>query len=215
MDGSIVKDYTNKWKVTYIAADGTETPNKIWTDYGQIIELDGKKYFHRVQDLYDPKMNLQNTWINMVEHETLAPVSFSTLSPRGKFSHYNFSGVKITGSTNLASKENNSTPVEVQLEEAVYDWNLYGMLLVGLPLKKGLIAKMPFYGPQANQLKWLVASIQGKEDLELPNGNGISTFKINTNQKSSLLGEPKCTLCYQTRARSAKWSDAPLGNGLI
>ena len=52
IDGTIIKPYTNKWKVTLIKPNGEKVPNKIWTDYGQIIDLGDKKYFHRVQNLY-------------------------------------------------------------------------------------------------------------------------------------------------------------------
>ncbi|MEP5611418.1 MAG: hypothetical protein ABJP45_04180 [Cyclobacteriaceae bacterium] len=182
LDGERITDYTNKWKVTFVDSEGKETPNKIWTDYGQIISLDGKKYFHRVQDLYDPQMNLQDTWINMVEHKTLVPVSFSTLNPKGGFAHYQFDGAKITGNTNQATA-GELTEIDLSFDEAVFDWNLYGMLLVGLPFKTGLIAKLPFYAPQQGGLGWIAASVVGKESMKMPDGKSIQTWKVQTNQR--------------------------------
>lgn len=181
LNGERIVDYTNKWKVTVVDSEGKGTPNKVWTDYGQIISLDGKKYFHRVQDLYDPQMNLQDTWINMVEHKTLVPISFSTLKPNGGFAHYQFAGDKITGSTNLVNPDE-VTEIDLTLGEKVYDWNLYGMLLVGLPMKKGLVAKFPFYAPQSSGLGWITASITGKESMKLANGKMVQTWKIVTDQ---------------------------------
>ncbi len=182
IDGTIIKPYTNKWKVTYFDAQGKAVPNKIWTDYGQIIKLDGKQYFHRVQDLYNPKMNLLVTWINMVELKTLIPVSFSTISPSGGFSHYQFDGNHIVGSANNLSKELEVTSIDKTLEESVYDWNLYGMLLIGLPLKVNLIVKLPFANTPSGELKWLVAHVTGKVQLPLPDNKTIATWKVNTNQ---------------------------------
>ena len=181
IDGSIIQAYTNKWKVTYLDASGNQTPNKIWTDYGQIIELEGKTYFHRVQDLYDPSMNLLDTWINMVEHKTLIPVTFSTLSPNGKFLHNQFSGNKITGRTNQGPS-GETTEIDVELEQDVFDWNLYGMLLIGLPLKEGLIAKMPFYSSKESNSQWLIAQIDNSEVLEFASGKKYITRKVLTNQ---------------------------------
>jgi len=182
LNGERITDYTNKWKVTFVDAEGKETPNKIWTDYGQIISLDGKKYFHRVQDLYDPQMNLQDTWMNMVEHKTLVPVSFSTLNPKGGFAHYQFNGAKITGNTNQAT-EGEVTEINLALEEKVFDWNLYGMLLVGLPFKVGLVAKLPFYAPQQGGLGWIAATVVGGESVKMPDGTSIQTWKVLTNQR--------------------------------
>ncbi len=181
LSGEFIKDYTNKWKVTFIDALGNSTPNKIWTDYGQVIKLDGKKYFHRVQDLYDPNMNLQDTWINMVEHKSLVPVSFSTLNPSGGFLHYQFDGDKITGRTNKI-KEGEVTEINIELEEKIYDWNLYGMLLVGLPLEEGLVAKMPFYAEQLKGLNWITVSVEDEIQMNLPNGKTTQTWKVNTDQ---------------------------------
>ncbi|HNP16811.1 MAG TPA: hypothetical protein PKL31_00145 [Fulvivirga sp.] len=182
IDGTIIKPYTNKWKVTYFDAQGKAVPNKVWTDYGQIIELDDKQYFHRVQDLYDPKMNLLVTWINMVELNTLLPVSFSTLSPSGGFSYYQFDGNHIIGSANNQSKEREIISIDKTLAESVYDWNMYGMLLIGLPLKEHLIAKLPYASTPSGELKWLVAHVTGKDQLSVPNNKTITTWKVETNQ---------------------------------
>lgn len=181
INGEIIKDYTNKWRVTYVNAQGEEVPNKIWTDYGQVIELDGKNYFHRVQDLYDPEMNLVDTWINMVEHKTLAPVSNSTLKPTGSFLHIQFAGDKLTGTTNQV-KASEVTEFSADFDQEVFDWNLYGMLLVGLPLKEGFVAKLPFYSLQKNGQDWLSLAVTAKETLPLANGKKVTTWKIETNQ---------------------------------
>ena len=181
IDGSIIEDYTNKWKVTYISGDGKKVPNKIWTDYGQVMTLGEKDYFHRVQDLYDPQMNLLDTWINMVEHKTLTPVSSSTLKPSGLFSHVKYEGTVAILRTNTTSKDTTTLETQTDFGQQVFDWSLYGMLLVGLPMEEGLIAKLPIVGKAS--IGWLVVHVAGKEALTLPEGREITTWKVVTNQR--------------------------------
>ena len=182
IDGTLIKPYTNKWKVTYITADGKEVPNKIWTDNGQIIKLNHQELFYRIQCIYDPNMELLDTWINLVEHKTLIPKHFSTLNSNGGFSYFDFKNNVVNGSTNLnPSKKTNI--INTEFEELAFDWNLYGMLLVGLPLEKNLIAKMPIYNIQNKKTEWLIVQviaqdhlIYGTEQIE------IATYKILTNK---------------------------------
>ncbi len=179
--GDIIKPYTNKWKLTFVDAQGNKTPRGVWTDYGQIITLKGVKYFHRLQDLYNANMELTDTWINMVDYKTLKPVSFQTINPQGGFSLYQFDGNKVIGRTNL-NKEKSIKESTASLKSNVFDWNLYGMLLVGLPFKKDLVAKLPFYDSNTNTLKWLVLTIEKSEQVKL-SGKEYKTWRIVTNQK--------------------------------
>lgn len=182
MDGSFIENYTNKWKVTYQTANGQSTPNKFWTDYGQIITIRGKEYFHRVQDLYSPTWELQDTWINMTERKSLTPVSFTTISPQGKFAHYEFNELAVNGKSNGLPANDEVSEVSQVLEAEVFDWNLYGMLLVGLPMKKGQVYKLPFFDTTSKSLKWLSAFIEKKESIKLPNGEKIEVWKVVTDQ---------------------------------
>lgn len=197
IDGAIIKDYTNKWKVTFINAEGVETPNRVWTDYGQVIELDGKKYFHRVQDLYDPNMNLQETWINMVELQTLTPVSFSRTTPKGKFTFMEFEGNTIINTSNFLSEDLSSTENSIELEKPVYDWNLYGMLLVGLPFEKGVSVKIPIYSAPTNQLDWLVTTVDGQEKITLSDGEKLTTWKLTTDKNLTFWLTKKAPYVHQ------------------
>ncbi len=132
-------------------------------------------------------MNLLDTWINMVEHKTLIPVSFSTLKPDGKFSHYQYEGNTVKGRNNLNLKDTTVIQSTIDLGQKTYDWNLYGMLLVGLPFEEGLVAKMPFYNAQTNSLKWLTAHVVAKEIIPLPNNETITTWKVETNDTTQKL----------------------------
>lgn len=180
VDGTIIRDYTNRWKVTHVASDGTKTPSRIWTDYGQIMSLNGTDYLHRVQDLYDPNMNLQETWINMVEHRTLRPLSFSRMTPSGSFATITFDSLSVHVMGNIFTNPKDTT---TSVPQPVFDWNLYGILLVGLPFDVGFTARMPFYSMQSNTTDWLRVEVLGEEKLTDPSGSEIITTKIITDKQ--------------------------------
>jgi len=181
IDASFFENYTNKWKVTFITKEGKEIPNRIWTDFGQRIELNGKTYLHRVQDLYSPDYKLQDTWINMVELPSLKPWYFSTINPNGGFSYYNFYDDKLIIRSNL-NKEAKTNTDTLSLDNAIFDWNLYGMLLTGLDFNEGTIYSMPFYNPVLKQVSDLVVNVVGEETVTDLNNKSYNTWKLMTNQ---------------------------------
>jgi len=78
IDGSFIQPYTNKWQVSVVDENGNKSTVRIWTDYAQILEIESEDYLHRVQDLYSPNMELQETWINVVVKENLLPRRFAS-----------------------------------------------------------------------------------------------------------------------------------------
>ena len=181
LQGELIKPYTNKWKLTLIDGKGNKTPRGFWTDYGQNIQIDGVEYFHRVQDLYNAASKLTDTWTNMTELKSLRPVSFQRINPNGGYAFYQFNGNKVSVTSNF-NKDKQIDTKEIELKEPVFDWNLYGMLLVGLPMKEGRVVKLPFFDTNTNKLSWLIANIEKKETLKLY-GKRYRTWKITTNQK--------------------------------
>lgn len=182
IDGSFIKDYTNKWEVYFVDAQGNEVLNRVWTDYGQIMELDGVAYLHRVQDLYAPNMNLADTWINMVEHISLKPQKFYSIQPTGIMSYFSFYDDSVTYRTNATSQDLSFSAGTHELSEPVFDWNLYGFLLVGLPFDDGAVYSMPFYNNQTGQINKLIATIAEQETIITLSGKKVQTTKVNTNQ---------------------------------
>ena len=137
VDGSFIKPYTNQWKTTRVDKNGQKTlVYKRWTDYGQIIEMDGVKYFHRVQDLYNAVGKITDTWTNLVEQETLLPKLSHRINPNGGFFHLEFTPKAIKGRKSKTPQGGEPTQIDIALTKPVYDWSLYSMLLVGLPLRR-------------------------------------------------------------------------------
>lgn len=180
MDASFIEDYTNKWKMSFVDLDGKETPERIWTDYGNIMELEGRKYFHRVQDIYSAELKHMETWVNLVEFGSLKPWQFYTTKSSGGNSFYEFSGSKLVIHSNL-NKRKEQTTVTADLSKPVFDWNLYGLLLVGLPFEKGAVYKLPYYNPKTKKEDFLIINVEGQEIVENLSNDKIETWKLKSN----------------------------------
>jgi hypothetical protein len=179
LEGSFIQPYTNQWKVSVIDSSGNKQHMRYWTDYAQILELDGVSYLHRVQDLYSPEYGLQQTWINTVQHADLTPLRYSLESTNGNLLHLNFDGNKVT---QRAFVEGEFKSEEFETEHHLYDWNLYGILLIGLPFQKNISYKIPYWSQQTKTEEILTATLEGQERVQTLSGNNHLTQKITTDK---------------------------------
>jgi len=180
IDGSFIQPYTNKWQVSTIDKNKKRSVVRIWTDYAQVLELDGVDYLHRVQDLYSPNMELQETWINIVSKKNLLPRRFTSQNALGGLLNINFDLDKVVIQSN--ANQQSYEPKIVNLPEVVYDWNLYGMLLIGLPFEEGEIYRIPYWSQSLESVDYVTATIYGREIIKTLSGKSISTRKVNTNK---------------------------------
>lgn len=171
--------YSNKWKVSFQNLEGKKSPNRIWTDYTQIIDLEEKTILVRIQDLYSPSMKLQNTWINRVEIPSLKPIQFSTGTPEGGFSFYQFDADKVNSITN-SNNENIVKSDTTYVDRILFDWNLYGILLVALPFEVNAYYKLPYFDTNTLTSKYLSVHIIGKETITNLSSEKIETWKVKT-----------------------------------
>ncbi len=181
VSGDFIAPYTNKWKVVIENANGNSTDALIWTDYSQIMEVNGTKYIHRVQDLYSPDHSLVDTWINMTELETLKPWQFQAISPTGSFSFLEFSDESVIIRTNR-NNQRSTVSDTMKIDTPLFDWNLYGMLLVGLPFEKETKYSLPIWQPGVNQPNKLTVTVEGKETIQTLSNQQIETFKLTTDK---------------------------------
>ncbi|OJJ22448.1 hypothetical protein BKI52_07140 [marine bacterium AO1-C] len=183
VDGSFIKPYTNQWKTTRVDSNGQKTlVYKLWTDYGQVIEIDGVKYLHRVQDLYNASGQIVDTWTNLVAHHTLLPKMTQRISPGGRFLHVTFTPTKIQGRRPKAPQGNESTEVDIELKKPLYDWTLYGMLLVGLPFKPNTHHTLPCINLFTGKEIQLKATVKTKETVTGVSGKKLKAWRVETNQ---------------------------------
>lgn len=181
IDGSFIEPYTNKWKVVIESQDGNTQNALIWTDYAQLMDIDGTMYLHRVQDLYAPGYRLVDSWINMVEHKTLKPWQFQAVNPSGSVAFLEFLDKSIVSNTN----RNQSREIEMDtldISTPVFDWNLYGILLAGLPFEIGTSYELPVWLPGANQVGTVIATMESKEEITTLSAQKIETVKVSTDK---------------------------------
>ncbi len=180
ISGKHLEPYSNKWKMYSVDGTGKETLVTIWTDYAQLIELEGKTYVSRIQELYNPDMSLRELWTNLFEHESLLPYRASQFKTSGDYSYTEFGADKVVHQTKTATEE--SVKVDFSATGSVYDWSMYGVLLSGLPFKKGEIYRIPVFSQQSKEGKGtIVATVTGQETVKDDISRNHNTWKISTN----------------------------------
>lgn len=179
VDGSFIKPYTNSWEVFLIDTLGNENHIRYWTDYVHFIDIDGISYMHRVQDIYNASRDLQTTWVNVVDKKNLIPLRFTVHSPLGNLATMQFE----EGSIFLGSNQNEERVFEkdtIEVENKLFDWNLYGMLLIGLPFNEGITYKLPYWSMQTRTKQYIFVTIGNEEVIETLNGKKIKTNSVLT-----------------------------------
>lgn len=180
LNGTHLKPYSNKWKMYAVDKDGNETLVRVWTDYVQNIELDGKAYISRIQELYDANMHLQDLWTNLFERESMRPYRASQFRTSGDFQYLEFLGMQVE--TKVQSGDSPPKDQQYKFDKLVHDWTLYGILLSAIEFKKGESTSLPVFMPQApNQAGQLVATVEDKETVTDDNGKKHNTWKVTTN----------------------------------
>lgn len=179
LDLSFVESYTNQWKVSIIDSSNQKNHIRYWTDYAHILKLDGIPYLHRVQDLYDTGYGHLETWLNIVKLDDLTPVRYSKKSSKGELLQLEFSKSKVTQS---AYQDGDYISEEFKTADQLYDWNLYGILLIGLPQEKGQTYNIPFWNQQKKSQENLTATIKGQEKIDTLSGVTYHTQKVVTDQ---------------------------------
>jgi len=179
LDGTHFKPYSNKWKMYSVDKDGKETLFRIWTDYAQIIDLDGKTYVSRIQELYDAEMHLQDLWSNLFEKESLVPYRATQFRTSGDYQYFEFD------KTSVATKVQTGTtaPADNTFETGsqTYDWTLYGILLSGVDFKKGNTTTLPIFIPQAPNGKGsLRITVEDQETVKDDQGREHKTWRVST-----------------------------------
>lgn len=183
VDGSFIKACTNQWKVTSTNAKGKQQlVYKRWTDYIQLINIDGVRHIHRVQDLYNAQGKLTDTWTNMVNHQTLLPKLSMRNNPQGGFFHYEFTQNSIIGRKSKTPKGGGVVPVKIALQKPLYDWTLYGILLVGLPLEANTSHTLSIINFQSGKPDQLKVQIKTKEKVPAGKGKTIKAWRVETNK---------------------------------
>jgi hypothetical protein len=66
--------------------------------------------------------------------------------------------------------------------EIVFDWNLYGMLLVALPFEVGKTYELQVWLPNVNEVGTVLSKIEAEETIITLSNKKFDTFRISTDK---------------------------------
>jgi hypothetical protein len=240
VDGRVIKRYLNRFKLVGRGSDGSTVEMGTWTDTARGDTINGREVLLRKQ-----------TWIhdrgaegyyNVVDHKTLAPIVSQYVnsaglyrrmefSPDGKLVHYQLSpqppreGMPPGKPLRLSDPMNEG---DVKLSQSYFDFNtgMFGLLIVGFPLKEGYSARFPVfrsYDPQAEPA-WVDFEVKGKEDVPAGSGKTINAWLVVAHSPDTdevmtfdLVREPPYIIRLRQAWEGREWTfemvDAPPASG--
>ena len=181
INASFIEPYVNKWNVYVKNPDGQESLIRIWTDYTQVLSVNGAEMLHRVQDLYGPDHSLQQTWINVVERVSLKPYRFSLYTTGGGYQEIEFQPDSVSYRFRNQSGELHSEWMKT--DHSFFDWNLYGILLAGLPFEEGNFYHIPFWSQNSRMVENLTVEIGAVEKVETDSGRDVNARRVSTDRR--------------------------------
>ena len=182
VDGRFIVAYKNAWKMTMESADGSSSPAGRWTDEVELVELDGRKAIKRTQKIYSAQGGLSMTWINTVDHRTLAPIKSETHTG-SNIQRIAYDGAKATVSSGLGETVGSAS-------QPAFDWQMYGLLLIGFPLEEGYEAKFPAFqippGGSSVGTQWITLKVTGTEKASAGKKGEVETYVVEVQQPQGL-----------------------------
>lgn len=182
VDGRFIVAYKNAWKMTMRSADGSSSPVGRWTDEVELVEIDGRTAIKRTRKIYSAQDGLLRTWINTVDHKTLAPIKSETHAG-DDIQRVAYDGAKATIRTGQAKTEGSAS-------QAAFDWQMYGLLLVGFPLEEGYEARFPaFQIPNDGSsvgTQWITLKVTGTKKVIAGKKGELETFVVEVRQPEGL-----------------------------
>lgn len=143
-------DYSNSWAMVRQDLDGKETPIATWHDRVETIEENGQRLLKRTQHVeFEPDINRPDTThLDLVDAKTLLPVQIvvkdtetESIKYAVEYDEYTIRGRRPFAVEGTDSPQSLFVDFSFTLDESVYDWHLWGLLVAGLPLKDNYTAR--------------------------------------------------------------------------
>lgn len=154
MDGSILSEYDNVWRVRVRYNDGRIDDRGLSSDHVRFRQIDGKRYLTRTEGTTAvigkpgamPTSGYSMTF-NVFDPTTLKPLIGESRSSTGDAITRTFDGAHVSTRTRPAPGAADSV-VDSDTAEAVFDveGGMTGLLLASLPLRSGYIAVLAGMG---------------------------------------------------------------------
>ena len=143
VNGQDIEPYTNEWRMTNRAADGTERDVGRWLDSLDIVTIEGVEYLRRVQTTLDPAGHATNRQVHMVDRSTMAPLR-SHVAAGVRIKHLDFGTGFVSGFLTL-DPEARAMVLDSEQQSGAFDFEIAGILLVALHLSPGDTVQFPSY----------------------------------------------------------------------
>lgn len=141
VNGMKIPSYTTSWAMTSIDAEGKVSERGIWNDKITFVESNGCSILKREQHIfYTDKEVIQ---IDEADRKTLQLIYMSVQDANAGMPHtwVQHKGNRITGYKSFNTEGFIESPQVAasfyyELQEPIFDWHLWGILITGFPLEK-------------------------------------------------------------------------------
>jgi hypothetical protein len=185
VDGSFIQPLKNKWRMIEQRSDGTTRDGGTWSDEVVIEERDGRSVLRRTQVETRPN-GRSGTYVNVVDRKTLAPIASEFSGSRGlsRRTEFDRAGTHVKWAQTVpgGTKEEKS----YTLDRPVFDFNggMYGMLIVGFPLKEGYSAKFPTLDDDG-KVAWITFRVTGRAEVPAGPGKKVTAWVVEADSPAT------------------------------
>lgn len=193
VNGSVIQPFQNKWKLVGRGSDGSTVEMGTWTDVARVAQVDGREVIVRRQIWIHDRG--AEGYVNVVDHKTLAPILSQYTNAGGLYRRIEFSEngrrarYQCSPPLDPEAKPGSRPPIaapmlsgEVKLNRPLFDFNtgMFGLLILGFPLKEGYAARFPVfrsYDPKAEPA-WVDFEVKGRETVPAKPGTTLDTWLV-------------------------------------
>jgi len=215
VNGLRIGAYENVWNFYLTKKDGGRKLLGRWEDEVTILERDGKEVLQRVQHAR-AETGVVTTFIDEVDHATfLSYTSHVQRSGQEPMFDLQFSGSTVKGLRpilphNANGIETVSSTTSITLDEPVYNWNLWGVLVAAFPLDEGYSSRFLCYSmtaPAESPLLWVDLDVVGRETIDAGARGEVDCWIVDVNADADwrlwIATDPSYAPVVKIRIRSA------------
>ena len=173
-----LRPYKNSFDVI-VQNNGKKKDYGLLIDEVKIIEMNGNKYFERIQKM--PDIGLIDTSIN--NFNDLSPVFHSGHNSSG-YMHLNFRRTKVTGKKYF-SKNDSTFVINMSMPGPYFDSNMFDVVLQLLPLKKDFEGSIPYYEFESGGYVIYKAKVTGDKKFKTAKGKMKNVWVLETTDGKS------------------------------
>lgn len=181
VDGSFLQPYRNAWRFTYRKPGAKAIDMGLWTDDLRESRVAGRPVLVRTQEAIYNKRGIRTKTVNVFDPRTLAPVSMDWDLDSGNFNHREFAGARVRFRRLKTPPGGVLEQGQATLDTAPFDFlgGMYGLVVVGLPLRAGLTARIPAIDERDEVLCWIDLIVKGQDRVDAGQGKAVHAWLVD------------------------------------